>query len=188
MISERVEPNEFNFWRNFVVDAAFAAAFAWFGATRHDGSPLQTGGLVLAGILSWPFFEYFTHRWLLHGPWRLVRKGHTEHHQHPKVTRVTGWYAHPLTGIGAGAILAAFSSPATGALLMSGIYVGYLWFRTVHRTVHYYEERLGGEESLGRRIFGTRLELHTEHHERPNGHYGVTTSICDRLFGTFKEL
>lgn len=180
MSDERVEPNTFNFWRNFAVDLIIWVAFAWYGLTRYDGPVVEAAAFALAGLLAWPLLEYLFHRYFLHGPWRLIRKDHSLHHGHPRVTRVTAWYAHPLTGLGVWAVLAGVSSGAVAALLMTGIYAGYTWFRIVHRVVHYHEE------TLAPRFLGTRLGLHEQHHDRPDRHFGVTTSFWDRVFGTFR--
>ena len=70
--------------------------------------------------------------------------------------------------------------PALAALLMTGLYAGYTWFRVIHRIVHFHAQ------TVAPRFFEHRLKLHALHHAHPDRHFGVTTSICDRLFGTFR--
>lgn len=180
VINKRVEPSAFNFWRNFVVDVVTGAAYGYFGLTRYSESLVGGAGVVLVGFLVWPPVEYLVHRYVLHGPWLALRKDHTLHHRDPKMTRLTGWYAHPLTSIAVVAPVAAISSLPVAALLMTGVYVGYTWFRVVHRIVHFHEE------TVASRLLRTRLSLHEKHHDRPDRHFGVTSSVLDRVFGTFR--
>ena len=181
MSSEKVQPNTFNFWRNFTVDFAVAVAFAWFGVTRYRGTGLEAAALVAAGFIAWQPLEYLFHRWLMHGRVPIIRKAHAMHHGHPQFTRSTIWFAHAAIGVPLWALLAWLTSPAAGALLTTGLYAGYTWFRVVHRLVHYHSETMSG-----RRFFGDRVRLHELHHAQPDRHFGVTSSICDRLFGTFR--
>ena len=174
-----MESYSFNFWRNFVVDFVFGVALACYGLYASR-SMVRGAGLLLAGFLAWPLLEYIVHRFVLHGPWRALRKDHTLHHGDPRMTRLTGWYAHPLTGIAVGAPIAALSSPAAAALIMSGILAGYAWFRVVHRIVHFHDD------TLAPRLLGTRLSQHVRHHDQPDRLFGVTTSFWDRVFGTFR--
>ena len=180
MPGEKAEPNTFNFWRNFAVDVCTGVALLWFGASRHGGTFAEIAGLLLAGLLLWSLLEYWVHRLVLHGPWLATRKDHALHHARPTMTPLTPWYAHLLAGLAFTALIAAFSSLAVASLIGAGVYAGYNWFRVVHRILHFHFE------TAGRRLLGTRFVLHEQHHERPYRHYGVTTSIWDRVFGTFE--
>lgn len=174
-----MEPNTFNFWRNFAVDVCTGGVLLWFGASRHGGTFAEIAGLLLAGLLAWSLLEYWVHRLVLHGPWRATRKDHSLHHASPRWTPLTAWYVHVLTGLAVTALIAAFSPLAVACLVAAGIYAGYNWFRIVHRILHFHFE------TVGHRFLEKRFALHEQHHERPNRHYGVTTSIWDRVFGTF---
>ena len=180
MRSETVVTNTFNFWRNFTVDVAVGVAFAWFGAMQYRGGAASGVALALSGLAAWPLLEYLFHRWLMHGPVPVIRKAHAMHHGNPRFTRATVWFAHALVGIGLWAILATIVSAGAAALVTSGLYAGYSWFRVVHRLVHHHADTAGG------RFLRERVRLHELHHDQPDRHFGVTSSICDRLFGTFR--
>lgn len=180
MLGHRVEGYAVNFWRNFVIDVAFGIAFLCFGSIRHNGSRASAAALVFAGFFAWPLLEYLVHRHVLHGPWHALRKHHALHHRDPQWERMTAWYAHPLTGLAVGAPLAALWSIPVALLLLAGFYAGYTWFRTVHRIVHFHGE------TVAPRFLGSRLSLHGLHHDYPDRLFGVTTSMWDRVFGTFR--
>ena len=177
--NERVSPNTRSFWRNFVVDVIVGIGFAWFGVTRYGGTALEAAALVLGTLVAWPLLEYLFHRWLMHGPVPVIRKAHEEHHAHPHMTPPTPWFAHLLVGVPLWAALAALTSGAVGALLTTGLYIGYTWFRFVHRMVHFHAH------TVAARFMGRLLKRHAIHHARQNLLYGVTTQFWDRVFGTF---
>jgi sterol desaturase/sphingolipid hydroxylase (fatty acid hydroxylase superfamily) len=178
--NERDEPNTANFWRNFAVDVAIGAAFASYGATRYEGSPAAAAALVLGTFAAWPLVEYLFHRYLMHGPVPVIRRAHALHHEHPRMTFTTPWFAHLLVGIPMWAGFAAITSGAVAALLMAGMYSGYTRFRLVHRLVHYHAQ------TFASRYFRNQLRAHAAHHARPDQLFGVTTSFWDHAFGTFR--
>lgn len=180
MTNERDEPNTANFWRNFAVDVVIGAAFAWFGVTRYEGSPAVAAAIALGALAAWPLVEYLFHRYLMHGPVPVIRKAHTLHHEHPRMTLRTPWYAHLLVGIPMWAGFAAITSGPVAALLMVGMYAGYTQFRLVHRLVHHHAQ------TLPSRYFRNQLRVHAAHHARPDRLFGVTTSFWDHVFGTFR--
>ena len=70
----RVTTSPYNYWGSFVTDALAASVFGWLGATRYEGSLLVGVALVVIGFLAWTLFEYFLHRWVLHG-WQKAARG-----------------------------------------------------------------------------------------------------------------
>lgn len=178
---ERIAASAVNYWVTFVTDLAVAVGFVWFGATRYSGSAPGAAIFVLAGVVCWPLFEYALHRWVLHG--RVLpafRTEHTRHHRHPRETASTPWLVSATIGVVFWALLALLFSPSAGALFMSGFYSGYIYFVVVHRTQHYHPELLTRWW-----FFGAQMRLHELHHAQPHVHFGITTSMWDRIFGTF---
>lgn len=164
------------FWRNLAADASVGAAFAMFGVVQFEGSALHAMAIVTFAIIAWPLIEYVVHRWLMHGPIAATSREHLVHHARPDITFTTPLMAHVYVSLPWWIVLSLITSMATAALLMSGVYAGYVWFRLVHRVVHFHPHV---------RWFGHSLRVHEAHHARPDHLYGVTTSLWDRVFGTF---
>lgn len=181
-ILERVGASPINYWATLATDIAVGVGFAWLGAERYPGSNAGAAVYVLAGMVLWPLFEYSLHRWVLHG--RVApafRSDHARHHARPRETASTPWLVSTIIGILFWGALAAVLSGPAAALLMSGFYAGYIYFVAVHRMQHFHPEVLARWW-----FFGSQTRLHELHHEEPHAHFGITTSMWDRVFGTFK--
>lgn len=179
---QRIGASPLNYWATFVTDIAVGVGFAWLGTTRYPGSGPGAAVFIMAGIVAWPLFEYSLHRWILHGHISPAFRGdHARHHARPHETAGTPWLASTVIGILFWSLLAAVLSGPVAALVMSGFYVGYIYFVIVHRMQHYHPDVLSRWW-----FFGNQMRLHALHHEQPNGHFGITTSMWDRIFGTFR--
>ncbi len=73
-----------NYWVVMLSDLAAALAFLALGLHRFSGPWVLAGGGVLVGFLSCGLLEYLVHRWVLHGPPSLARRGHAQHHGEPR--------------------------------------------------------------------------------------------------------
>jgi sterol desaturase/sphingolipid hydroxylase (fatty acid hydroxylase superfamily) len=178
---ERIAASPVNYWVTLVTDLGVATAFIWFGITRHPGSAPAAAVFALAGVVCWPLFEYALHRWVLHG--RVLpafRNEHARHHGHPRDTASTPWLVSATIGVIFWGVLALVSSGAIAALFMAGFYSGYMYFVVVHRMQHYNPELLARWW-----FFGNQMRLHELHHDQPAVHFGITTAVWDRVFGTF---
>ena len=169
------------FWLNHSIDLAFVLGGTWYGVTRYSGSVSVAMGIVLAGIFAWLFVEYLVHRWLLHGRKSPFRAVHARHHRYPHRTYSGPWWAHPLTAVSIWAALAAALSGPLAALIVVAMYSGYLYFRIVHQVTHFYPRLMTGW------YFQRLLRFHALHHAHPGTHFGVATTLWDRVFGTFKK-
>ena len=68
-------------------DLAAALAFLALGLNRFSGAWVVSVGVVIVGFMSSGLLEYVLHRWVLHGPFSMARRGHAQHqaqsaHQH----------------------------------------------------------------------------------------------------------
>jgi hypothetical protein len=73
-----------NYWVGMLSDLAAALAFLALGLHRFSGPWVLAGGVVLVGFLPCGLLEYVVHRWVLHGPPSLARRGHAQHHAEPR--------------------------------------------------------------------------------------------------------
>lgn len=132
-----------------------------------------------AGALSWTFFEYLLHRFVLHQmpPFAAM---HDAHHQAPLA------FVGTPTWLSMGVILGVVFLPTwalgsfnAGSALAIGVMAGFFWYGVVHHAIHYRRPR----------PIATRLLLasrrHAQHHySSQSGNFGVTTSFWDHVFGT----
>jgi sterol desaturase/sphingolipid hydroxylase (fatty acid hydroxylase superfamily) len=170
-----------NYWVVMLSDLAAALAFLVLGLYRFSGPWVLAGAVVLVGFMSYGLLEYVVHRWVLHGPPSLARRGHAQHHAEPRALIST-----PLFVIMTGALaiwgLLGFVLPAgVAALLVFGLYAGYNNFALVHHWQHHRGKDVACVAYL------RRLEhLHHLHHRRQIVNFGISTTIWDRLFRTFQ--
>ncbi|MEO8382796.1 MAG: sterol desaturase family protein [Acidobacteriota bacterium] len=178
---ERIAASPLNYWATLVTDLVVAMTFAGLGAKGYHGSPAGAMALVLAGIVGWPLLEYALHRWLLHGRWsKAFRKEHARHHGDPQAVAGTPWLASASLALAIWFVLTAVMSGPGAALVMAGVYAGYIYFVVVHYLQHYHSQWM---ERWW--FYGNQMHFHERHHDLPHSHFGITTSIWDRVFGTF---
>jgi len=178
---DRIVRSSANYWVAIPGDLAAALAFLALGLNRFSGQWIVAGGVVIVGFISCGLFEYVVHRWVLHGPPSMARRSHAQHHAEPRAL-----ISAPLFVIMSGALviwgLLGLVLPAgLAALLVFGLYARYNYFALVH---HWQHQR---GHDLVYFAYLRRLErLHHLHHHRQVVNFGISTTIWDRLFGTFQ--
>lgn len=127
--------------------------------------------LFAAGVLAWTFYEYALHRWLSHRAW-FLRDVHELHHAHQRDYIAV----HPAATL---ALYVGFwiAFGARSSAMMSGFSAGYVIYSILHTAFHY------AEIGEGHPLFAAKRR-HALHHKFETTHYGVTTPLWDRLFGT----
>ncbi len=178
---QRVACSPINYWAAMVTDVLAAAVLAWLGAVWYSGPPIVAVFLVLGGLLSWGFLEYLLHRWILHGIFSAIRKEHARHHGQPRAPISTPWLVIPACATLTCATLSIVMSPGVAALATFGVYVGYNYFAIVHHLLHHRPATLARL-----RYFEGQVNIHELHHREPQMHFGISYSMWDRLFGTFR--
>ena len=178
---QRVACSPINYWAAMVTDVVAAAVLAWLGAVWYSGPPIVAVFLVLGGLLSWGFLEYLLHRWILHGIFSAIRKEHARHHGQPRAPIATPWLVIPACATLTCATLSIVMSPGAAVLATFGVYVGYNYFAIVHHLLHHRPATLARL-----RYFEGQVNIHELHHREPQMHFGISYSMWDRLFGTFR--
>lgn len=176
---ERVATSRINYWSAQIVDVLTAAGFAFIGMAWYSGPPVGAPLLVLAGLFLWSFVEYGMHRWLFHGPLPGPRREHLRHHGSPRAPISTPAFAITAGATVVWALWSLAWSRGPAALLMFGIYIGYNYFALIHHLQHHYPRLLARWP-----LFAHQLRLHELHHRHPELHYGISSSLWDRVFGT----
>ena len=171
-----------NYWVVMLSDLAAALAFLALGLHRFSGPWVLAGGGVLVGFLSCGLLEYPR---ASVGPARPTLFGEAR----PRATPRRAQSAHQHATLrhhdrGAGALwgLLGLVLPAgLAALLVFGLYAGYNYFALVHHQQHH------RGQDVACVAYWRRLEqLHHLHHHRQVVNFGISTTIWDRLFGTFQ--
>jgi len=179
---ERATLSPTNYWVSLVCDALLALTFLIIGMVRFRGSWLAALLALAFGLSTWGFLEYALHRWVLHGPLLLPKRGHAEHH-----VDATKLISTPALIIGCLAaslclLLRNVIDDGLASLIVFGIYAGYNYFALLHHLQHHKAGRMARFSyfrQLGR--------LHEVHHRNASVNYGTTTLLWDRLLGTFQE-
>jgi sterol desaturase/sphingolipid hydroxylase (fatty acid hydroxylase superfamily) len=140
-------------------------------------------GFFVFGCFAWTLVEY-----VMHMSFHLARgknhasREHLHHHAHPD-------YFSPALQKAAVALTIVATAVALGSLVISfkvgvafsaGLGSGYLVYEWLHRRAHV-------AAPLNR--YGASIRARHFHHHfvAPNNNHGVTTSLWDRVFGTYIE-
>ncbi len=162
-------------------DLLAALAFLAFGLRRFVGTRSLAGGVVLLGFVSFGFLEYAVHRWVLHGPSSPARRGHAHHHAQPTALVSTPFFVIILASLAVFELLRFVCPAGPAALLVFGLYAGYNYFAFFHHWEHHHRANM----ACG--AYWRQLDrLHHLHHQRQGVNFGISTTIWDRLFGTFQ--
>lgn len=158
------------------------------------GSSLPLAAWALGGLLAWSPAEYALHRFVLHGL-PPFNRWHGEHHRRP--TALIGsptWISLTLfaTLVAAPAWWLLGAWPACA--LTFGLLTGYLAYGLTHHATHHAVAGFSRRSAwLARRRRWHALH-HQAHRAKPGdalagtglrpGHYGVSSALWDRVFGT----
>ena len=171
-----------NYQIAMVGDLMAALAFLALGLERFVGPRSVAGGVVLLGFLSFGLLEYAVHRWVLHGPSSIAQRGHTHHHAEPRALIATPLFVVTVASLGIWTLLRLVCPAGPAALLVFGLYAGYNYFALFHHWEHHHRH----DVACG--SYWRRLDrLHHVHHHQPDVNFGISTTIWDRLFGTFQS-
>jgi sterol desaturase/sphingolipid hydroxylase (fatty acid hydroxylase superfamily) len=172
-----------HYWVAMLGDIAAALAFLALGLSRFSGPWAVAGGVAMLGFMSWGLIEYAVHRWVLHGPPSVARRGHAHHHSAPSALISTPLFVIMIGALAFWGLLRLVLPDGPAAFLVFGLYAGYNYFALVHHHQHHRGNFLGSVACL------RRLErCHHLHHHRQDVNFGVSTTIWDRLFGTFQPV
>lgn len=150
-------------------------------------SPLALTLWFAFGILMWTLFEYTLHRFVFHfepksefGK-KALYPFHGIHHDFPmEADRLV---MPPITSLGIAVVLFTLLYITLSEKtfpLFAGFLIGYLYYEFVHYSVHHKKQH-----SLG----WTREQQknHLQHHFKDADHrFGVTTTLWDHVFRTYK--
>ena len=178
---DRMVYSSANYWVVMLGDLAAALAFLALGLNRFSSPWVVAGGAVIVGFMSYGLLEYVVHRWVLHGPPSVARHGHAQHHAEPTALISTPLFVIMTGALALWGLLGLVLPVGVAALLVFGLYTGYNYFALLHHWQHHRDKDVARGASL-RRL----ARLHDLHHHRQVVNFGISTTIWDRLFGTFQ--
>jgi sterol desaturase/sphingolipid hydroxylase (fatty acid hydroxylase superfamily) len=135
--------------------------------------------MILTGAVWYTVVEYAIHRWLYHAGDSIAAVVHDMHHAEPQ--RMLGapfYYSVSIWGLH-GAAAGALLGPALGLVFGGALLFSYGQQTLIHHASHRYP-RLD--------VLGTRSALrrhHAVHHVVGDANYGVSTTLWDRVLGTY---
>ena len=148
----------------------------------------EAAAFFVLGLLTWTFYEYATHRWVLH---RVPNKRgfnlpgnitHLKHHANPDSLRRLTVQLHESIPVSAGYCLLALAVTGSWqltAFLYTGLIAGYFFYEYLDFQAHH-----GAGRNRVIRYFRANHLLH--HHYDAKVRYGVTSPLFDYLFGTYR--
>jgi sterol desaturase/sphingolipid hydroxylase (fatty acid hydroxylase superfamily) len=176
--AERMIYSAHNYWLVLVSDVAGAVGFLIFGIRHLSGSATAAGVSVIVGFLAWSFLEYVLHRWVLHGRPSMARRGHARHHADDTALISTPALVVMAAACAMWAILSLVFPADVACLLVFGLYAGYNHYALLHHLQHRRGRAFACLAGLER--------VHRLHHNQHTVNYGVTSTLWDRLLGTFQ--
>ena len=176
--AERMIYSAHNYWFVLVSDVAGAVGFLIFGIRHLSGSTTAAGLSVTGGFIAWGFLEYALHRWLLHGRPSIARRGHARHHADDTALISTPALVVMAAACVMWATLSMVFPTNVACLMVFGLYAGYNYYALLHHLQH-------RRRTIPACLAGIE-RVHRIHHDRHIVNYGVTTTLWDRLLGTFQ--
>ncbi len=155
----------------------------------HPRSLLSTLALLSLGVIFWTPTEYVLHRFVFHltqvkEPWKTMASGlHMAHHRNVQTQDLI--IAPPGVAVIFSTLIYLFSllftqSFAISALLISGLFIGYIFYEWAHFSAHRYHPK--------NKIAAYLKQYHLMHHFKyPNRVFGVTNPFWDWIFGTYSK-
>jgi len=177
-IAERLIYSRHNYWLAMVTDLAGAAALFFFVIRHRSTSSVPPAACITIGFMAWGLLEYVLHRWLLHGRPSMARRSHARHHADDTALISTPGLVAMAAACVVWAMLSTVFRTEVASQLVFGLYAGYNHYALVH---HWQHRRPAAPTNLR-----TLERAHRTHHTQHTVNYGVTTTLWDRLFGTFQ--
>ena len=179
--AERMIYSATNYWLVLASDVVGALVFLVIGIRRFSGSIVVAGVSVILAFIAWGFVEYAFHRWVLHGRPSIARRGHARHHADDLALIGLPFPVAVTVACTLWAILALVFAAGVACLLVFGFYARYNYYVLVHHLLHHRGKDVASVTCLARLARSHRI-----HHDRHVVNYGVSTTIWDRMLGTFQ--
>jgi sterol desaturase/sphingolipid hydroxylase (fatty acid hydroxylase superfamily) len=170
-----------NYGLSYAIDFACPVALCWQGS--RGSSDWTTASLAFCvGAALFSFVEYALHRWFFHARGTFVAAMHRAHHRSPADPMALPCFSSAAVSLGLWWLLTPLPGHDVASFFLGGILSGYFVYATLHH-VHHSTRRTAVPLRWLRKSWIT----HALHHSCPDKNFGVTTSLWDRVFGTYQE-
>jgi len=171
-----------NYWLAYVTDFACAAACGYLGF-RAGGVWYVSLANVLGGAFAFSFVEYALHRWAFHSSSSLSGELHASHHHHPRRPSALPCLSSAVSAPAFFWLLTQFMSVHVASFVLCGFFAAYLSYGVLHHLQHSIRIK-----DIPFRWLRRKWAAHAVHHGRADVNFGVTTSLWDRVFGTYRAV
>ena len=170
-----------NYRLAYLTDIGCAVAFGVLGM-RVGGGWYVALASFLAGAFIFSFIEYAFHRWLFHSGALILSELHASHHDHPKQPAALPFWS----SAGSAPVFFWMFAPCASAFvahfLLCGFFAAYFGYGVVHHLQHSIRIK-----DIPFQWVRRKWAAHAVHHGREDVNFGVTTSLWDRVLGTYYE-
>jgi sterol desaturase/sphingolipid hydroxylase (fatty acid hydroxylase superfamily) len=174
-----------NYWLAYITDFACAVIFGALGLSvgaRTGGASYVELASFFGGAFVFSFVEYALHRWLFHSNAPIWSELHASHHHHPRQPAALPFWFSAVCAPVFFWMLTQWLSAFVADFLICGFFAAYFGYGVVHHLQHSIRIK-----DIPFRWLRTKWAAHAVHHGREDVNFGVTTSLWDRLLGTYRH-
>lgn len=174
--------SKFNYWAGYVANFSLVFwlfSFAWMDLRSGTLPGSSAAVAFFAGVLIWTFLEYVLHRFLYHEIKSPLSVGHDLHHHEPKELLGVPWYLTTIVVIALQLGLVRVFAPAKTGIVFGAAWLGYIGYCLVHHLIHH--------ANFPNRYFQKLRRNHLVHHARDDVNWGITTTLWDHVFRTYRK-
>lgn len=170
-----------NYRLAYVTDLACAVACGGLGL-RAGGTWHVALASLLVGAFAFSFVEYALHRWVFHASSLLAGELHASHHRDPRQPSALPFWSSAASAPAFFWLLTHWLSLFAAHFVLCGFFAAYFSYGVVHHLQHGIRIK-----DIPFRWLRRKWAAHAVHHGRGDVNFGVTTSLWDRVFGTYRE-
>ena len=170
-----------NYRLAYVTDLACAVVFGYFGSGATGHWYVGLAGACV-GAFAFSFVEYALHRWCFHATSLLAGEVHASHHRDPKRPSALPFMSSALAAPVFFWLLTRWMDPLVAHFILCGFFAAYFSYGVLHHLQHSIRIK-----DIPFRWLRRKWAAHAVHHGRADVNFGVTTSLWDRAFGTYRE-
>jgi len=171
-----------NYGLAYATDFACAAAFGYLGSHAGGAWTVALASLC-CGAFAFSFVEYALHRWAFHSGSLLSGELHASHHHHPRRPSALPFCSSAVSAPAFFWLLTQFMSAHVVHFALCGFFAAYLSYGVLHHLQHSIRIK-----DLPFQWMRRKWAIHAVHHGREGVNFGVTTSLWDRLLGTYRAV
>lgn len=171
-----------NYWLAYVTDLACAVVFGGLGL-RANGAWYVALASLFSGAFAFSFVEYALHRWAFHARSLLTGEVHAAHHHHPKQPTALPFWSSAVSAPAFFWLLTPSMGTLVAHCVLCGFFAAYFGYGVLHHLQHSIRIK-----DVPFRWLRRKWADHAVHHGRINVNFGVTTSLWDRVFGTYRPV